>query len=49
MTKEMELFEKESDIVRLNYAISERDEKVKELEWKLQLALNREGTYCTDE
>ena len=49
MTKEMELFEKESDIVRLNYAISERDEKVKELEWKLQLALNREGIYCTDE
>ena len=43
MTKEMELFEKESDIVRLNYEIRERDEKVNELEWKLQLALNREG------
>ena len=48
MTKEVELFEKESDIVRLNYAIRERDEKVNKLEWKLQLALNREGMYCTD-
>ena len=48
MTKEMELFEKESDIVSLNYAIRERDEKVNKLEWKLQLALSREGMYCTD-
>ena len=48
ITKEMELFEKESDIVRLNYAIRERDEKVNKLEWKLQLALNKEGMYCTD-
>ena len=47
-TKEMELFEKESDIVKLNYAIREKDEKVNKLEWKLQLAMNREGMYCTD-